>query len=872
MFRRWALGSGAWAAQSPKPGAECQILWTEIPLSFKLSEPQARQIRQEMDMDGLRQDLLYAFRVLGKDRAYAATVILTLAICLGANTAVFTVVRSVLLRPLPYQEPDRLVSSYDSFPGAGVERAGTSVPNYVDRRAMTDVFSAAALYQWSGYQVGDGTHAEGVSAMNVTPAFFQVLGTTAARGRLFTEAEGTPGRNKVAVLSYGFAATRDGGIDGIVGRRLRLNDEIHDIVGVLPESFSFLNPEIRVFVPLAFTADERAENSRWSQNHELLLRLAPGVALARAQARVDEQTARDVERAGPLEDVLVNAGYRTRLLPLEADIVRNVRAALELLWGGVVFVVLIAAVNIAGLSLVRANGRLKELATRNALGAANRRIARQLITEAMLLTVVGASLGLLLGHVSLNAIEWIGFTDLPRAHEIRLDRVVLAVTIAPALLLGIVVGVGPALQLARVDLNGVLREEGRSSTGGRTSSYVRRSLVVAQVALAFVLLVGAGLLLASFQRLLAVNPGFVAEHVLTGRINPLATRYSDDASLRSYVTRALARVRALPGVESAGISSYLPFSWDSSSSVIIPEGYAPKPGESVVSPNQLFVSPGYLEALKVPLLEGRFFTEGDTADAPRVVIIDEQLAKRFWPGQHAVGRRMYLPQTPEDVTKPGGRVIWLQVVGVVATVKFKGLEEGENARAGAYYQAFAQAPTRGIGWAIRSRGDETAIAPAVQRALAEVDPELRLTDVFAMSARVDKSLNPRRGPMLLSLGFGAVALLLAAVGLYGVLAYHVSQRTREIGIRMALGSDAAGILRLVLGEGGLLVALGLVAGLAGALALRSAIAAELYGVSALDPLVMLAAVAILAATSLVACLGPARRAARVSPLVALSSH
>jgi predicted permease len=823
-------------------------------------------------MDSLRQDLIYAFRVLRKDRAYAAAVILTLAICLGANTAIFTVVRSVLLRPLPYPEPDRLVSSFDGYPGAGVERAGTSVPNWVDRRAMTDVFSAAALYQWSGYRVGEGPQAEGVSAMNVTPSFFQVLGTGPARGRLFAQADGTPGKNKVAVLSYIFAARQSGGIDGVVGTRFRLNDEVYDIVGVLPESFYFLSPEVRVFVPLAFTPEQMSDSARHSQNHELLLRLAPGATLARAQAMVDAQNARVVEQAGALKSALVNAGYTTKLLPLEADIVRNVRAALQMLWGGVAFVVLIAAVNIANLSLVRANGRMKELATRNAIGAASRRLAKQLIAEATLLMIAGASLGVGLGFAALDAIEWIGFTDLPRAHEIRLDGVVLAMTLVPALLLGIVVGAVPALQLARVDLSSMLRDEGRSGTSGRTAKYVRRSLVVAQVALAFVLLMGAGLLLASFQRLLGVNPGFVPEHVLTGRVSPLNTRYPDDAALRSYSSRALAQVRALPGVESVGISSYLPFSWDGSSSVIIPEDRVPTPSESVVSPNQLYVSPGYLEALKVPLKSGRFFTDSDTSEAPRVVIVDEQLAKRFWPNQDPVGRRAYLPEVPDDVVKPGPKVTWLRVVGVVGTVKLKGLEEGENARAGAYYQVYAQAPTRGIGWAIRSRGDAEASTAAVQQALAAIDPELRMTDVFTMSARVDRSLNPRRAPMFLSLGFGGVALLLAAIGLYGVLAYHVNQRTREIGIRMALGSQPSGILRLVLGEGSLLVALGLAGGLAGALALRSVIAAQLYGVQPLDPAVMLGAVAMLAATSFIACLGPARRASRVSPIVALSHH
>ena len=399
---------------------------------------------------------------------------------------------------------------------------------------------------------------------------------------------------------------------------------------------------------------------------------------------------------------------------------------------------------------------------------------------------------------------------------------------------------------------------------------MRRSLVVAQVALAFVLVIGSGLLLASFQRLLGVDPGFVAESVLTGRLNPLEAHYKDDTALRAYRGRVLARLRALPGVDSVGISSYLPFSWDGSSSVIIPEGYAPKPGESVVSPNQLLVSPGYLEAMKVRLKRGRLFRDGDGPDAPKVVIVDEQVAKRFWPNQDPIGKRVYLPDSPNDVAKPGPKVVWLQVVGVVGTVKLQGLVEGENARAGAYYQVYDQSPARGIGLAIRSRGDLGAMTAAVNHALAEIDPEVQLSDVFSMSARIDKSLNPRRAPMLLSLGFGAVALLLASVGLYGVLAYHVNQRTREIGIRMALGSDASSILRLILGEGGLLVVVGLGIGLAGAVALRGAIGSQLYGVGALDPTVMTAAIGILGVTSLMACWGPARRAARVSPLVALS--
>ena len=822
-------------------------------------------------MERLLQDLRFALRLFRKDRAFALTTILTLALCIGANTAIFTVVRSVLLRPLPYPESDRLVYLYESFPGAGVERAGTSVPNYFDRLAFTDVFDSQALYQPGGFRVGQGAGAEGVASMSVSPAFFNVLKTPAARGRGFIEDEGTPGKNRVTVLSWAFARRQPGGVDGIVGRELVMDDERYTVVGVMPESFSFLNPEVRLWVPLAFTPEERGDDRRYSQNHDQIARLAPGATLAQARQRLDAQSARNVEQAGALKSALVNAGYRTEVGSFTADVVRNVRAALQMLWGGVACLLLIAAVNITNLSLARATGRLKEVATRTALGAARGRVVRQLVTETTVLTLIGGGLGLALGYWSLGALTALGLADIPRANEIRMDGVVVVFILGVAMLLGVVVGAVPALHIAGTNLNVVLREDGRTGTASRGARAMRGALVVAQVALAFVLLLGAGLLMASFRQLLNVNPGFTPEHVLTGRVSPLKARYADDNALRSYTSRALERIRVLPGVESAGATSFLPFSWDSSSSVIIPEGYVMSPGESVVSPNQLYVTPGYLEALRVPLKQGRFFAESDTDKAPGVVIVDEALARRFWPTTSAVGRRMYLPQSPDDVAKPGPKVIWLQVVGVVGSIKLKGLvEEGETARVGAYYIPYAQNPARGIGFAIRSANDDvTAARAAVERALTDIDPELQLFDTFAMRARVDKSLETRRAPMLLLGMFSGVALLLASLGIYGVLAYQVGQRTREIGIRIALGSDARGILRLVLREALLLVLVGLAAGMAGALALRGVIASQLYGVGAFDVRVIVVATIVLGVAALVACAGPARRAARVDPAVTL---
>jgi putative ABC transport system permease protein len=453
-----------------------------------------------------------------------------------------------------------------------------------------------------------------------------------------------------------------------------------------------------------------------------------------------------------------------------------------------------------------------------------------------------------------------------------MDAAVALFTLGVALVLGVVVGAVPAIHVAGVNPSSVLRDDNRTGTMGRRAKYVRRGLVVAQVALAFVLLVGAGLLLASFRKLLQVDPGFTSAQVLTGRVAPLAARYPDDAALRSYTDRALERIRALPGVTAAGASSYLPFSWDGSSSVVIPEGQVMRPGESLVSPNQLYVTPGYLEALRVSVVRGRAFADSDAPPAPPVIIVDEQLAKRFWPNADPIGRRMYLPRTPEEVGKPGPDTVWMRVVGVVRAVKLRGLVEGEDARVGAYYMPYASDPSRNIGFAIRTSGaDPAAITNAVNGALTSIDPEMQLFDTFAMSARIERSLNPRRAPMLLSLGFGLVALLLASIGIYGVLAYQVGQRTREIGIRMALGSDTNRILRLILREGVVLVLVGLALGIGGAAALRGFIASQLYGVGPLDAGVMILVTSVLAVAALVACVGPARRAARVDPVIALQS-
>jgi len=434
----------------------------------------------------------------------------------------------------------------------------------------------------------------------------------------------------------------------------------------------------------------------------------------------------------------------------------------------------------------------------------------------------------------------------------------------------VAVGLAPVLAVTRTNLSTAINEEGRSGTAGRGARVTRRALVTAQVSIACVLLVGAGLLLASFQRILAVSPGFAVSGVVTGAVNPPETQYADGAALRAFADRSLEAIRAIPGVTAAGLTSSIPFGDNFSDSVIMAEGYVMAPGESLISPGRIVASPGYFEALGIPLVAGRVFDERDTADAPAVAVVDERLAKKFWPGQDPLGRRLYQPTNMDDITAITPETEFITVVGVVGTIKDRGLVDADD-RVGAYYFPFTQATRRGITFAIRTAGDPASVVPAVRRALATIDPELPLYDVQTMAQRVESSLQQRRTPMLLAVAFGVVALLLSAVGIYGVLAYQVAQRTREIGVRIALGSSRKDVFTLILREGLVIVGVGLVVGVAGVVALRRVLEAQLYGVGALDPTVLVLVLLMLGAVALVACLVPAGRATRIDPIVALTT-
>jgi predicted permease len=817
------------------------------------------------------QDIRFGLRLLWKDRGFAATSILTLALCIGANAAIFAVVNSVLLQPLPVPHPEQLVHMYNAYPGAGVVGGSSGVTDYYDRLRETTVFQEQALYNSRGVTLGRNGEPQRITSMMATPSLLRLLQAQPVRGRIFTEEEGEIGKTKKAVLTYASWQQWFGGQDSAIGSDVRINGEPFSVVGVLPKDFGFLDPDVKVWLPLAFTAQQKSDDNRHSNNWSYVARLKAGSTVEQARQQIDALNARNLDRFPQLKQILINAGFHTVVTPLQDHLVRDLRGTLYLLLGGVVFVLLVGGVNVTNLMLVRSSARMKELATRHALGAGLGRIARQLLTETVLLSLAGGALGLALGYAGVRALTAFGLEATPQGTQVSIDSTVIAFTFGLALALAVLIGLIPVLSLRQMNLSQSFREEGRSGTASRGARVTRRVLVTAQIAFAFMLLIGAGLLLASFQRVLGVRPGFDASHVMTGVVSPPATRYKEEAQLIPFWNQLMDRVRALPGVQAAGITSSIPLGGNYSDSVILAEGYAMAPGESLISPFAASVSPGYFEAMAIPLKRGRLFTASDDERAAKVLVIDERLAQRFWKGADPVGRRMWKPEDPGELSKgPGPKSHFFTVVGVVGNIRTTGLTEKEPV--GAYYFPFAQNVGRGMTIVARTAGDPSSIVGSIRQVVTSTDPELPFFAVKPMQQRVDESLVSRRTPMMLASLFGGIALFLAAVGIYGVLAFQVAQRRKEIGIRMALGSDGRRIFGLIVTEGLWLLAIGVAVGLAGAFAIRRAMETQLYGVQPMDPLVLTAVTGTLGLVAFLACAVPARRAARIDPLIALTDQ
>jgi len=822
-------------------------------------------------MERLFQEIKFATRLLWKDRGFSSTAILTLALCIGANAAIFAVVNSVLLQPLPVPHAEQLVYMYNAYPKAGVEGGSTGVPDYYDRLRETDVFQEQALYNTRGITLGNQGDPQRITAMIATPSLLRMLQVQPVKGRIFAEEDGEIGKTHKAVLTYAAWQQWFGGRDDAVGQDVRINGEPYPVVGVLPRDFGFLEKDVLVWIPVAFSAKEKSDDSRHSNNWSYVARLKPTATVEQARQQIDALNARNLDRFPELKQILINAGFHTVVTPLQAFLVRDLRSTLYLLWGGVIFVLLIGAVNVTNLMLIRSSGRMKELATRHALGAGLLRIASQMVTESLVLTLLGGALGLALGAVGVRLLGQFGLDNTPQGTSVAIDGTVVLFTLGLAVVAGFAVSLIPIFAVHRMNLAQAIREEGRSGTAGRRGRAVRRLLVTAQVAFAFMLLIGAGLLLVSFQRVLAVKPGFDVTHVLTGIVSPPPSRYKEDKDLIAFWNNLRDRVAALPGVEAAGATNVLPLGGNYNDSVILAEGYVMSPGESLISPYNSSISTGYFEAMKIPLRRGRFFTRSDDERAPKVVIVDERLAKRFWKDSDPIGRRLWKPDSPEELTRGAGpKSQFFTVVGVVGNVRTQSLTEKEPV--GAYYFPFAQDAARGMTLVTRTAGDPTAIVSAIRQQVKAIDPELPFFSVRPMQQRVEESLVSRRTPMLLALLFGSIALFLAAVGIYGVLAYQVAQRRKEIGIRLALGGDGRRIFGLVVSEGLWLLGLGIVLGAIGAFAIRRAMETQLFGIQPMDPRVLASVAGLLALVALVACAVPARRASRIDPLIALTDQ
>jgi putative ABC transport system permease protein len=825
---------------------------------------------RELVTAGVMRDLRAGARRLVKSPGFSATVVLTLAICLGANVAIFTVVHAVLLRPLPVPEPDRIVGMGDVYPTVTPnDILSNDVPSYFDRReALTTLEEQGMFTYWFDTLVLDGGPQE-LRGMRATPSLFRVLRASPVLGRTFTDAEGEAGNDRKVILSYALWQRLYGGDPHVIGHSLRLawTGNLYTIVGVMPREFSFFEQGydghdtsaqgIQFWIPLAFTDEQRSESARTRYGFFHLGRLRPGATVRQLQAQLDALLAANTQRFPQFR--YAELQMYSLATPLQDALTRGIRRTLFVLWAGAGFVLLIGAINLANLTLARASTRRRELATRLALGAGRLQLARQLLIEALFPSALGGAAGLVVGAALLQALMSGGLANLPNTSDVRIDAVTIGLVAILTLAAGVLTGLVPLVAAGALTINRVLGERNRFATGGRTAQTFRRFLVATQVGLSVVLLIGATLLVTSLRHLLHVDAGFRAGGVVTATIFPPPSRYPNTPALVAFLDRVLERVRAIPAVEAVGITSNIALSGFESPSSVSPVGRAAVEDRPAI-PSVVTVSPGYFEAMSTPLIRGRYFADSDRENTMRVAIVDQRLAGRLWPGEDPLGKALlrgdFGPYT---------------VVGVVRDVRFEGLAGTIDSIGTAYFPHTQSPPQRRLRWiAIRSALDPGAMVSGLRTALLSLDPDLPIADVQTMTERTQHALVSQRLSMRLATMFGAVALLLSMLGLYGVLVSLVATRTREIGIRLALGSTVRDVLRLVLTEGVVLVGTGLVLGIAGAAAMAHTLQGLVSGVRPTDPVLLLGVALATGAVALLACVAPARRAMRVNPVDVLS--
>lgn len=812
-------------------------------------------------------DLRFAFRQLGKSPGFTVTALATIALCLGANLAIFAVINSVLLKPLPFPQADRLVSIYNTYPKAGVENDGSSLTNYYERRGNIPAFTSLSLYMERAETVGDPGSMQQEEIVRVSPEFFTTLGVSPALGRNFTEEE-TSDQKNVIILTDAFWRERFGSDPNVLGRDTRVNGIPREIVGMMPPAFRFLSSEARVFLPIKSAIEQRVPNERHSGGGvtHMIARLKPGATIAEAQAQIDAHNA-GVEKDNPQAKMMADAGFRSLVLGLHADHVRSIRPTLLLMQAGVFFLLLIGAVNLVNLLLIRASGRAKEMAIRQSMGASRWHVVRQVMTETVLLTATGGLLGVMVGAWGTQLLEALGANRLPLGAHIAFDSSLALIGLMSAIVLGIVIAAPIAWFNLRSHLANALQSESRTGTVSRAAQRLRHGFIVAQIALAFILLAGAAVLGLSLKNIMAVPSGFRAEHVLTGKC---AISWRVIPNRVGLMDRLLESIRQQPGVVFAGTITDIPLSGDSGKTAVTPEGYVPPPGQSQRGHYSYAVHGDYFSVLGIPLREGRFLTSADSHRSKRVCVVDEDFARRYWPNGDVLGHRVFHPGVVDAAKGEADEKNLFTIVGVVGTVKQAELTETPGQ--GAVYLPFAYREVNSVFVVTRTSQRPEVFAGTLRKLVRATDPELAIDDVRTMETRIDDSLIARRSPALLAGLFAGVALLLAAVGTYGVLSYAVAQRQREIGIRMALGAQRKQIGAQFLSLGLRLVAAGTILGLIGAWMAGRAMQSVLFDVPTLPIATLFGTAFIMTVVSLVACLIPARRATRVDPIEALRAE
>ncbi len=804
------------------------------------------------------QDIRYALRALRKQPIFTLVAVLTLTLGIGANTAIFSVLYQALLRPLPYGSPERLVFVWNTYPLMGLPQASVSIPDYLDRKFQAPAIEDAALFTPRVANLAEEGRPEQLAALAVTPSFFSTLGRQPFLGRGFTDEEAKPGADKFVILTHALWSSRFGADRGIVGRDVRVNGEPCRVVGVLSADFELPSRDVAVLLPFSFTPEQTSDNARGNEFSMMIARLRPGATIAEVNAQMKTIVDRNMERLPARARFAQLSGFGGYAVSMRDQLVGDVRTPLLVLQAGVILVLLIACANVANLLLMRATGRGRELAIRTTLGAGHWRLLRQMLTEGVVLSVLGGVGGLVLGLAGVQGLIAMSAQQLPVASDVSLQPAVLLFTVILSIVTGLIFGAVPAIAVIRGNTSAYLKDDSTRGSASKATGFTRAALVVGETALALMLLVGAGLLLKSFARLQRVDPGFTTENVLTAQVGLPAVRYPDAGARRAFWVRLIDKARSLPGVTAAGLTTNIPLSGNVSSGSYSIVGYTPGPTETAPHGRQEVVGGDYFRAMQIPLLEGRLFTDADTADSPPVVVVDQYLVRRYFPGQSALGHQIQRggPNSPK-----------LTIVGVVGTIN--GIDLAQPVIKERIYYPVTQAAQARMAVVLKTSLDPSTLVAQLREAVLSIDPEQPIAGVRTMDQWVARSLATRRAPMVLLALFGGVALVLSAIGIYGVLAFGVAQRAREFGIRQALGANRRAILSLVLTHGMRTTLIGVAIGLVGSFALSRFLQTLLFGVGQHDASVFIGVPVLLIMVALAACYIPARRATEIDPIEAL---